>query len=327
MAEIDKHKPGAFNWIELSTKDQNGAKSFYTSLFGWTSTDFPMGPDDFYTMFALKGRTCAAVYTMREDEQQMHIPSHWNLYIQVESADDTAKRAAELGAKVLAPPFDISTHGRTAVIQDPAGAVFMLWQPNQHRGIALKDEPGRLLLGRLEYTRPAGCRCILREALRLGTGSLEGWLRLPAHQKRRGLHRRHSAKGIPEPNAPPHWMIYLQVSDCDATTAKAKELGAQVYMGPMTMEKVGRITVFADPQEPSPPSSNRTGKAVSTGFSLWIFCISQAKTPTLHIANGDVAHRRHHNPAHPDSSLACSRSRLGLRGRGAACRFSYHFTG
>jgi predicted enzyme related to lactoylglutathione lyase len=42
-------------------------------------------------------------------------------------------------------------------------------------------------------------------------------------------------------------MIYLQVSDCDAATAKAKELGARVYMEPMTLEKTGRFAVIADP--------------------------------------------------------------------------------
>lgn len=46
MAETDKHKPGAFSWVELTTTDQNAAKAFYTSLFGWTLQEFPMGPDD-----------------------------------------------------------------------------------------------------------------------------------------------------------------------------------------------------------------------------------------------------------------------------------------
>ena len=50
------------------------------------------------------------------------------------------------------------------------------------------------------------------------------------------------------PNAPPHWLLYFYVTDADAATAKAKELGAQVYMGPMTMENVGRWSVVADPQ-------------------------------------------------------------------------------
>ena len=55
MPHIDKHPPGVFCWIELSTTDQNAAKSFYSSLFGWARQDFPMGPNDFYTMFQLEG--------------------------------------------------------------------------------------------------------------------------------------------------------------------------------------------------------------------------------------------------------------------------------
>ena len=56
MPEIDKHKAGAFDWIELVTTDRSAAKTFYSSLFDWTSEDSPMGPNDFYTTFALRGR-------------------------------------------------------------------------------------------------------------------------------------------------------------------------------------------------------------------------------------------------------------------------------
>jgi predicted enzyme related to lactoylglutathione lyase len=38
------------------------------------------------------------------------------------------------------------------------------------------------------------------------------------------------------------------VKDCDAATAKAKDGGAKVYAGPMSMEGVGRWSVLADPQ-------------------------------------------------------------------------------
>lgn len=248
MGEIDKHKPGAFNWIELTTTDQSAAKTFYTSLFGWTFEDHPMGPTDFYTMFALRGRTCAAVYSMPKDERDMHIPSHWNLYIQVVSADDSAKLATELGGKVLYGPFDVQEHGRSAVIQDPAGAVFMLWEPKQNPGITIQGEPGSLCWADLNtpdqqaavdfYTKLFGWEV---DASQDGSGYL--------HIKNAGDH----IGGIPpkeqqNPNAPPHWMIYLQVADCEATTAKAKELGASVFMGPTRMEKVGVVTVFADPQ-------------------------------------------------------------------------------
>jgi len=43
-------------------------------------------------------------------------------------------------------------------------------------------------------------------------------------------------------------MAYFQVSDCDATAAKAKSLGVTFYLEPMTMESVGRMAVMADPQ-------------------------------------------------------------------------------
>ena len=51
-----------------------------------------------------------------------------------------------------------------------------------------------------------------------------------------------------DPGAPPYWQIYLQVSDCDAIAAKAKNLGAQLYMPPMPIEDIGRMAVMADPQ-------------------------------------------------------------------------------
>jgi predicted enzyme related to lactoylglutathione lyase len=50
------------------------------------------------------------------------------------------------------------------------------------------------------------------------------------------------------PGAPPHWMSYLQVADIEATTAKARDLGANICMGPMTVGNAGRMTVLSDPQ-------------------------------------------------------------------------------
>jgi predicted enzyme related to lactoylglutathione lyase len=47
---------------------------------------------------------------------------------------------------------------------------------------------------------------------------------------------------------PAHWLAYFLTSDCDATAAKAKGLGARFHLEPMTMERVGRMAVVADPQ-------------------------------------------------------------------------------
>ena len=58
--------------------------------------------------------------------------------------DETVKRAEGLGAKALAPPFDVMDAGRMAVVQDPTGAVFQVWQSKNHIGARILEEPGAL---------------------------------------------------------------------------------------------------------------------------------------------------------------------------------------
>ena len=38
------------------------------------------------------------------------------------------------------------------------------------------------------------------------------------------------------------------MDDVDASAAKAKQMGANLYVPPMTIENVGRMAVIADPQ-------------------------------------------------------------------------------
>src|SRR5205823_8815558 len=128
MPNIEKHTPGSFCWIELGTTDQNAAKNFYGKLFGWEANDMPMGPNGVYTIFKLGGRDAGAAYSLREEQRSAGVPPHWMLYVAVESADDSAKRAGKLGGKVVMDAFDVSDLGRMAVIQDPAGAMFSVWQ-------------------------------------------------------------------------------------------------------------------------------------------------------------------------------------------------------
>src|SRR5262249_14999319 len=154
MASVDKHPAGAFCWIELATTDQKAAKSFYTSLFGWSVTDTPMGPDDFYSIFKLKGREVAAGYTLRKDQRERGVPVHWSLYIAVDNADQAAAKAIEAGGKILMPAFDVMDAGRMAVIHDPTGAVFCIWQPKKSPGIGIAGENGALCWADLSTPDP-----------------------------------------------------------------------------------------------------------------------------------------------------------------------------
>ncbi len=247
MAHIDKHAPGEFCWIELATSDQNAAKKFYSSLFGWEPNDMPMGPDAFYTIFRLQGKDCAAAYTLGAQEQG--VPPHWNLYIAVENADAAANKAASLGAKVIAPAFDVMDAGTMAVLEDPTGAVFIVWQANRNAGIGIAGEPGTLCWADLSTGDPARAQKFY--------AALFGWEISAGEKDSSGyLHIKNSDRFIGgiqpaemrNPNAPPHWLIYLNVADVDASAAKAKELGAKFFVPPMSVEDVGRMAILADPQ-------------------------------------------------------------------------------
>jgi predicted enzyme related to lactoylglutathione lyase len=249
MAQVDKHPPGDFCWIELGTADQNGAKSFYASLFGWTPNDMPMGPDGVYTIFRLNGRDCAAAYTLTQEERAQHLPPHWNLYIAVQSADTAANTASQLGGKVLAPAFDVFDAGRMAVIQDPTGAVFTVWQAKKNAGIGIVREPGSFCWADLSTPEPERAKQFYSRLfgwqLEVGEKDPSGYL----HIKNGGNY----IGGIPpaqhrDPNAPPHWLIYFAVADVDASAASAKRMGARFYVEPMDIEDVGRMAVMADPQ-------------------------------------------------------------------------------
>ena len=249
MPRIAHHPPGAFCWIELATTDQNAAKSFYGSLFGWSVKDFPMDPDNFYSMFQLEGSDAAAAYTLRAEQRAQGVPPHWMLYVAVQSADDAASRAAELGGTVLAPAFDVFDVGRMAVLQDPTGATFSVWQPTQHTGIGIAGVDGTLCWADLSTPDQARAGEFYSRLLGWTIGKEDegghGYFHIKNGEEFIG--------GIPpakhrDPKSPPHWLAYFTVSDCDAAAARAKELGARFYVAPTTFEDVGRFAVLADPQ-------------------------------------------------------------------------------
>ena len=116
---------GTFVWDELLTTDVEGAKQFYGEIFGWTSTDMQMGGAGTYTMFKRAGDTTVGGLMQRPDE---NIPPSWTSYIGTSDVDATIARARELGGRSLTEPMDVPDQGRFAIIQDPTGAVFGIWQ-------------------------------------------------------------------------------------------------------------------------------------------------------------------------------------------------------
>ncbi len=186
-----------------------------------------MGPDDFYTIFQLEGRDAAAGYTLRPDQRAQGVPPNWMLYIMVASADASAKRAKELGGTVIVDAFDVFDAGRMAVLQDPTGAFFTVWEPKKSQGIGIGHVDGTLCWADLSTPDPQ----------RAGKfyGDLFGWQMLaddedPEHDYLHIKNGEHFIGGIPpardrNPNAPPHWLVYFLTSNCDAAADKAKAVG------------------------------------------------------------------------------------------------------
>jgi len=75
--------------------------------------------------------------------------------VTVANVDETVKKAQSLGAKVFAPPFDVMDAGRMAVLQDPTGAVFQVWQAGRSIGAKILNEPGTLCWTELTTTDTA----------------------------------------------------------------------------------------------------------------------------------------------------------------------------
>jgi len=200
-------------------------------------------------MFQLRGKPVAAGYTMRPEERQRGVPPHWGSYITVASAEDAVKRAQELGATVLAAPFDVAESGRMAVLQDPVGAAFSVWQPKRHIGVGILREPGALCWTELItrdtnaaekfYTRLFGW------AAKRGTdGGMEYTELSNGGTPQGGLLALTPQMG----NMPPAWTPYFAVTDCDAMAKKAADLGGRVYVKPTDIPNVGRFAVLADTQ-------------------------------------------------------------------------------
>jgi predicted enzyme related to lactoylglutathione lyase len=253
VAEFTSHPKGTFSWPELATTDQKAGVSFYRSLFGWDVNEQPIGPSEMYSMFQMRGKEVAAAYTMRPEERQTGAPPHWNAYVTVESADEAAKRAQELGGKVFAPAFDVMDAGRMAVLQDPTGAVFQVWEPKKSIGAKILDEPGALCWTELATRDTKGARKFYTQLF--GWSAKESSADAGAGmeytefsvQGKPGIGMMSMPAQVPA-QVPAYWMPYFQVTDCDASASKAKELGGSLMVPPTDLPNVGRFAVVSDPQ-------------------------------------------------------------------------------
>ena len=247
MAQRTQYTHGTFCWSDLSTPDQDGAKTFYTALFGWEVFDAPVGDGAVYSMMLIDGQQVAAISPQPEQQRQMGAPPMWNSYVKVDSADEALARAKELGASVHADAFDVMEAGRMGVIQDPQGAYFEVWEPGQHTGAGLVNAAGALSWNELSTSDIEGASQFYGKLFGWEITPLEGMPMPYSVIKNADDHSNGGIMPLMGEGIPPNWLVYFGTDDLDASVAKSTELGGQTVSGPMDIG-MGQIAVIQDPQ-------------------------------------------------------------------------------
>jgi predicted enzyme related to lactoylglutathione lyase len=235
MGERTSYAPGTFSWAELATSDPEAAKAFYTQIFGWDYEDNPAGEGQIYSMARRDGHYVAALYSADQ-------PPHWNCYVTVASADETARQAADEGGSVMAEPFDVMEVGRMAVITDPTGAALCLWEPRAHIGASLVNTPGALTWNDLVTPDPDTAADFY--------GTLFGWTteEIPdagGYRVIRNGDRNNG--GIMPTEGQANWLPYFGHEEVDRLVGEIEGLGGKLYNGPVRMPQ-GTIAILGDPQ-------------------------------------------------------------------------------
>jgi predicted enzyme related to lactoylglutathione lyase len=261
LSKRDGYESGVPCWVATVHPDPEKAVSFYTELFGWKATNLmPPGSPSKYFVCKLRGRDVAAIGSERDGA--LSVPA-WDSYIWAESADDTVAEVTDAGGSVVIEPFDHLGAARVAVVADPAGAVFGVWQPAEHRGARLVNEPGAWSMSQLNTRDPEGAKAFYgavfgweTDTFDMGEGEITLW-RLPGFvggEPTQPVSREVVGVMVPisdhqsPEDVSAHWSVDFWVHNVDAAADKAAELGGEVKISPFDTS-VGKTAVLADPQD------------------------------------------------------------------------------
>jgi predicted enzyme related to lactoylglutathione lyase len=232
-------------WIDLITADVDASRAFYTQLLGWVAEE---PNEEFGGYFSFSKDEALVAGCMAQRDGDAMVPDAWTVYLAVDDAAKTVEAAEGAGGKVHMPVMPIADIGTMAILEDPSGAAFGIWQPGEHTGfgvVAEPNTPGWFELHTKDYDAAVG---FYRDVL--------GWDAVTAQDtptfRYTTLHEGDDAEAgimdaksfLPE-GAPSHWKVYFTVEDVDATLAKALELGGTIVM-PAEDTPYGRLAVAND---------------------------------------------------------------------------------
>ncbi|WP_454050006.1 VOC family protein [Cellulomonas sp. Marseille-Q8402] len=211
-------------WAELAVPDLDRGRRFYADLLGW---DFAVGSEEtgFYSEGLVGGRRAAALNGYRPDPTA---PVAWLTFVAASDAAGTAGRAVAAGATPLVEPMDVMGFGRMAVLADPTGAPFALWQAGTSLGAEVVNEPGSMIWN--EHMSGAFEKARDFYAATFGYGVED--LSAPGFAYATLQLGDRSVGGVGADDEAAGWQVYFAVADTDATAATAERLGGGVFLAP-----------------------------------------------------------------------------------------------
>lgn len=246
MGERSSYVAGTFCWAELSSPDQAAAKDFYAPLLGWQINDVPIGEGAVYSIALVDGLEVAAIAPQPPQQRDVGLAPVWSSYVSVQSADATAQHAKDLGGNVHAPAFDVMDAGRMAVIQDPQGAYFMVWQAKDTIGAKLVNAPGALVWNELASPNLDASTSFYSHLFNWEIAPFEGSPE-PYLSIRNAGANNGGIRPLTPPGSPPHWLIYFGVKSIEDALANVTALGGATLAGPIDIQ-MAEIAVIQDPQ-------------------------------------------------------------------------------
>ena len=242
MSVVTENQPdGTPTWIDLGIPDLERAMAFYGAVFGW---EFEVGPPETmrYTQCLLGGRRVAA---LAENPDPDATAFWWNMYLATGDCAASARRVTDAGGTIVMEPMEVMDQGVMAIVKDPVGAQFGLWQGGAHIGCEVVNEPGSLLRNDLVTPDPEPARAFYAAVFDF---TLDGNPDLPDFDftflRRPDGHEIGGVLGVPGvPSS--GWTTLFEVADTDATVARAAEAGGT----PGTPEDFvyGRMATITDP--------------------------------------------------------------------------------
>ena len=231
-------------WMDLGTRNMEASKRFYSELFGWTTFQDPDPDFGGYTVYQLEGKAVGGVMDLGDNPA----PNSWLPYIGVSDVRASVEAVKAAGGELLVGPMDVKTTGSMAVVKDSLGAAIGLWQPGDHPGWGVYRETSAVCWNELHTDET--------DAAKRFYGEVFGW-QAKVQPMPGGEYTTFSRDGAEDfaglaelmGSPAPHWLTYIAVDDCDATVAKAKELGGTALTGPEDIPEVGRFAVLQDTEK------------------------------------------------------------------------------